>query len=72
MSTGTSRRSLRRLLLDGTFDWRIAFEVFEESMSRTTGDAGWYGLRADGRVAPITSLGRRLLGLHLVTTTAKD
>lgn len=34
--------------------------------------AGWYGLRAHERARPLTDLGRRLLGLHVATTTPKE
>lgn len=72
MTVGPSHRTPRRFLLDGVFDWRITNEVFEDAMARLGSDAGWYGLRAGGRAAPITPLGRRLLGLHLFTITPKD
>ena len=72
MIAGTSRRTPRRFLLDGVFGLEIAFDVFEDAMARKSGDASWYGLRVDGRVPPMTPLGRRLFGLHLIATTGKD
>jgi hypothetical protein len=32
----------------------------------------WRGLKASDRARPLTDLGRRLLGLHLTTTTPKE
>jgi hypothetical protein len=32
----------------------------------------WRGISAADRAAPMTELGRRLLGIHLVNTTPKD
>ncbi|MFN4017121.1 MAG: hypothetical protein ACK4JB_17415 [Reyranella sp.] len=32
----------------------------------------WRGLKAGDRAQPLTDLGRRLLGLHVATTTPKE
>ncbi len=32
----------------------------------------WHGLKASDRARPLSDLGRRLLGLHVVTTTPKE
>lgn len=36
------------------------------------GLAGWFGLQAHERARPLNDLGRRLLGLHIATTTPKE
>ena len=35
-------------------------------------DTDWRGLKAADRARPLTDLGRRLLGLHVATTTPKE
>lgn len=48
------------------------FEDRPTMPGRADGAASWFGIQAHDRARPLTDLGRRLLGLHVATTTPKE
>lgn len=61
-----------QFLLDGCLDPQLTNDLLAQALWRDFQGGRcptWYGARPAGRVAPMTDLGRRLLGLHILSAT---
>lgn len=65
----------QRLLIDGCLDPQLTSDLLAQALWRDYRGGccpTWYGALASSRAAPMTELGRRLLGFHLFTATTKE
>lgn len=68
-----SKSAFETLLEDADCRLVATIELRHPSVEFTRRPANdWRGLKASDRAHPLTDLGRRLLGLHLTTTTPKE